>query len=201
MHSFVRQICRGTKSDRYIENKQYQLDDSKSNLKMEPFQFLQYLEHGRTFEVTMLVHAVTFAKSECPRRACRMLFSITGPASPPRDPIQVYQEPKPEMLEDNKVTSNRLAEGSEWRLKVNSEVTKLLGRAAHDSGISVALGGISLEEREAKHQRENYVGDGMKISLGNALIVPLQTSRMILEGRTMENNQKRNNPCQEKSFI
>ncbi|KAH6911870.1 hypothetical protein BKA70DRAFT_865182 [Coprinopsis sp. MPI-PUGE-AT-0042] len=69
IHHIVQFACHGTVGARYIEGRQYQLDDAATNATVNPERFAEEcLEDGKTFEVAMkLVQQDTMNCRACPR--------------------------------------------------------------------------------------------------------------------------------------
>ncbi|KAH6905837.1 hypothetical protein BKA70DRAFT_459985 [Coprinopsis sp. MPI-PUGE-AT-0042] len=106
VHAFVVLGCQGSKGTRFIEERQYQLDDSATNITIHKRNLAKYLQDGKVFEVTISLSDVTVAPGICPRceqlydpgqgvqeggwlkcPACRVSFSTLMP-----DPSQEYHD-------------------------------------------------------------------------------------------------------------
>jgi hypothetical protein len=59
VHRIVRFACEGTQGSRFIESRLYQLDESTTNITVDPKQFHSFLEDGKAFEVTMILQALS----------------------------------------------------------------------------------------------------------------------------------------------
>ncbi|KAH6906738.1 ras guanine nucleotide exchange factor domain-containing protein [Coprinopsis sp. MPI-PUGE-AT-0042] len=70
VHRIVQSVCEGTLGSRFIEDRQYQLDESITNVTVDPTHFHAFLEDGKAFEVTMLIQTMSLATTDCPRCGC-----------------------------------------------------------------------------------------------------------------------------------
>ncbi|KAH6906739.1 ras guanine nucleotide exchange factor domain-containing protein [Coprinopsis sp. MPI-PUGE-AT-0042] len=70
LHRIVQSACEGTEGSRYIEDRQYRLDESTTNVTVDPAHFYTFMADGKAFEVTMLIQAMSLATTDCPRCGC-----------------------------------------------------------------------------------------------------------------------------------